>query len=219
VTEFEMGGPSNGRLTPLLSWLGLTMVVILVLQMVALLVGVDWSDETTKPQIVGPLVALSPLGLMGLLIALIGSRVDVPERRLTPLRLVVCAISSLLALAIVAVPFSLGADAADGPAAERLEQGRQAIKDARSFRENPKEVEQLGEQLAQAGQLASDASAEDKKRAAETMIDTQIAQMDDQIEKLESQQSRSGRQRAIGGTASAVVLAISFTLLALAAVL
>jgi hypothetical protein len=135
VTEFEMGGPSNGRLTPLLSWLGLTMVVILVLQMVALLVGVDWSDETTKPQIVGPLVALSPLGLMGLLIALIGSRVDVPERRLTPLRLVVCAISSLLALAmIVAVPFSLGADAADGPAAERLEQGRQAVKDARSIR-------------------------------------------------------------------------------------
>ena len=215
-----MGGPSNGRLTPLLRWLGLTMIVILVLQMVALLVGVDWSDETTKPQIVGPLVALSPLGLMGLLIALIGSRVDVPERRLTPLRLLVCAISSLLALAmIVAVPFSLGADAADGPAAERLEQGRQAVKDARSFRENPKEVEQLGEQLAQAGQLASDASAEDKKRAAETMIDTQIAQMDDQIEKLESQQSRSGRQRAIGGTASAVVLAISFTLLALAAVL
>ena len=49
-----MGGPSNGRLTPVLRWLGLTMVVILVLQMVALLVGVDWSDETTKPQIVGP---------------------------------------------------------------------------------------------------------------------------------------------------------------------
>ena len=213
-----MGGPSNGRLTPLLRWLGLTMVVILLLQMVALLVGVDWSDETTKPQIVGPLVALSPLGLMGLLIALIASRVDLPERRLTPLRLVVCAISSLLALAmVVAVPSSLGVDAAEDPAAERLEQGRQAVKEARSFRENPEEVEQLGEPLSRS--LASDASDEDKKRAAETMIDTQIAQMDAQIEKLEAQQSRSGRQRAIGGTASAVVLAIAFTLLALAAVL
>ena len=35
-----MGGPSDGRLTPLLRWLGLTMVVILVLQMVALLVEI-----------------------------------------------------------------------------------------------------------------------------------------------------------------------------------
>ena len=39
-----MGGPSNGRLTPLLRWLGLTMVVILLLQMVAL----RWVTGQTK---------------------------------------------------------------------------------------------------------------------------------------------------------------------------
>jgi len=213
-------GTETGRLASLLRWLGLTMVLVLVLQMAAVLVGSDWSAEATSPQITGPLVALAPLGFIGLLTCLIGSRLENPQQQVTPLRAVVCVLSALLAIGmLVAVPMSLSSGAGDLSQAQNIEQGRAAMKEARAFRDNPEQVASLGEQLAQAGQLAADASKDDKQRAAETMIDEQISQMATQLKRVESQKNRESRQRLIGGTATAVVLAIAFVLLALTAVI
>ena len=215
-----MTGTETGRLASLLRWLGLTMVLVLVLQMAAVLVGSDWSEEATSPQIIGPLVALAPLGFIGLLTCLIGSRLENPQQQVTPLRAVVCVLSALLAIGmLVAVPMSLSSGAGDLSQAQNIEQGRAAMKEARAFRDNPEQVASLGEQLAQAGQLAADASKDDKQRAAETMIDEQISQMATQLKRVESQKNRESRQRLIGGTATAVVLAIAFVLLALTAVI
>ena len=215
-----MTGTETGRLASLLRWLGLTMVFVLVLQMAAVLVGSDWSAEATSPEITGPLVALAPLGFIGLLICLIGSRLDNPQQQITPLRAVVCVFSGFLAIGmLVAVPMSLNSGAGDLLQDQNIEQGRAAMKEARAFRGNPEQVASLGEQLAQAGQLAADASKDDKQRAAETMIDEQISQMGTQLKRLESQKNRESRQRLIGGTATAVVLAIAFVLLALTAVI
>lgn len=215
-----MTGTETGRLASLLRWLGLTMVFVLVLQMAAVLVGSDWSAEATSPQITGPLVALAPLGFIGLLTCLIGSRLENPQQQVTPLRAVVCVLSALLAIGmLVAVPMSLSSGAGDLSQAQNIEQGRAAMKEARAFRDNPEQVASLGEQLAQAGQLAADASKDDKQRAAETMIDEQISQMATQLKRVESQKNRDSRQRLIGGTATAVVLAIAFVLLALTAVI
>ena len=219
MSATDLGG-SEGRLSPLLRWLGLTLVVILALQMAAVLVGVDWSDQANRPQVTGPLVALAPLGFLGLLVALLGSRLDAPQRQHTPLRWLICVLSIVLALGMVAaVPLSLDNGSGNVERAQNLEQGRQALKEARSFREDEARVKAVGEQLAQAGQLAEDATDDDKLRAAEKMIDEQIAQMDQQISKLERQQSRESQQRLIGGTTSAVVLAVAFVLLALTSVL
>jgi len=213
-------GTETGRLACLLRWLGLTMVLVLVLQMAAVLVGFDWSVEATPPPITGPLVALAPLGFIGLLTCLIGSRLENPQQQVTPLRVVVCAFSALLAIGmVVAVPMSLSSGAGDLSKTQNLEQGRAAMKEARAFRDDPEQVASLGEQLAQAGQLAADATDEDKQRAAKTMIDEQISQMDTQLKRVESQQTRESRQRLIGGTATAVVLAVAFVLLALTAVI
>jgi hypothetical protein len=196
------------------------MVFVLVLQMAAVLVGSDWSAEATSLQITGPLVALAPLGFIGLLTCLIGSRLENPQQQVTPLRAVVCVLSALLAIGmLVAVPMSLNGGAGDLSQAQNIEQGRAAMKEARAFRDNPEQVASLGEQLAQAGQLAADASKDDKQRAAETMIDEQISQMATQLKRVESQKNRESRQRLIGGTATAVVLAIAFVLLALTAVI
>mgnify|MGYP004177903883 FL=1 len=215
-----MTGTETGRLASLLRWLGLTMVFVLVLQMAAVLVGSDWSAEATSLQITGPLVALAPLGFIGLLTCLIGSRLENPQQQVTPLRAVVCVLSALLAIGmLVAVPMSLSSGAGDLSQAQNIEQGRAAMKEARAFRDNPEQVASLGEQLAQAGQLAADASKDDKQRAAETMIDEQISQMATQLKRVESQKNRESRQRLIGGTATAVVLAIAFVLLALTAVI
>ena len=215
-----MTGTETGRLASLLRWLGLTMVLVLVLQMAAVLVGSDWSVEATPLPITGPLVALAPLGFIGLLTCLIGSRLENPQQQVTPLRVVVCAFSALLAIGmVVAVPMSLSNGAGDLSKTQNLEQGRAAMKEARAFRDDPEQVASLGEQLAQAGQLAADATDEDKLRAAKTMIDEQIDQMDTQLKRVESQQTRESRQRLIGGTATAVVLAVAFVLLALTAVI
>ena len=215
-----MTGTETGRLASLLRWLGLTMVLVVVLQMAAVLVGSDWSAEATSPQITGPLVALAPLGFIGLLTCLIGSRLENPQQQVTPLRAVVCVLSALLAIGmLVAVQMSLSSGAGDLSQAQNIEQGRAAMKEARAFRDNPEQVASLGEQLAQAGQLAADASKDDKQRAAETMIDEQISQMATQLKRVESQKNRESRQRLIGGTATAVVLAIAFVLLALTAVI
>ena len=215
-----MTGTETGRLASLLRWLGLTMVLVLVLQMAAVLVGSDWSVEATPPPITGPLVALAPLGFIGLLTCLIGSRLENPQQQVTPLRVVVCAFSALLAIGmVVAVPMSLSSGAGDLSKTQNLAQGRAAMKEARAFRDDPEQVASLGEQLAQAGQLAADATDEDKQRAVTTMIDEQINQMDTQLKRVESQQTRESRQRLIGGTATAVVLAVAFVLLALTAVI
>ena len=215
-----MTGTETGRLASLLRWLGLTMVFVLVLQMAAVLVGSDWSAEATSPQITGPLVALAPLGFIGLLTCLIGSRLENPQQQVTPLRAVVCVLSALLAIGmLVAVPMSLNGGAGDLSQAQNIEQGRAAMKEARAFRDNPEQVASLGEQLAQAGQLAADASKDDKPRAAETMIDEPISQMATQLKRVEAQKNRESRQRLIGGMATAVVLAIAFVLLALTAVI
>ena len=214
-----MGEPAF-RLAPLLRWLGLTLIVVLVLQMAAVVVGIDWSDTSRPPRLTGPLVALAPLGFLGLLVTLIASRLDLPQQRHTPLRWIVCGCAALLAAGMIAaIPLSLSGDAGDANQLQNLDQGRQALKEARQFREDGQQVEALGEQLAQAGQLAADATDKDKRRAALAMIDEQIDQMQSQLDRFEAQRNRESRQRLIGGTASAVVLAVAFALLALAAVL
>ena len=213
-------GESEFRFAPLLRWLGLTLIVVLVLQMAAVVVAIDWADTSRPPQLTGPLVALAPLGFLGLLVTLIASRLDHPQQRHTPLRWIVCGCSALLAAGMIAaIPMSLSSEAGDATQLQNLDQGRQALKEARQFREDEQQVEALGEQLAQAGQLAADATDDDKRRAAEVMVDEQIDQMESQLQRFEAQRSRESRQRLIGGTASAGVLAIAFVLLALTAVL
>ena len=215
-----MGSAAGGRFGSLLRWLGLTMVVVLVLQMAAVLTGIDWKDSTTRPQVTGPLVAIAPMGFMGLLIALIGSRLDQPQQRLTPLRWLVCLLSAVLAIGMIAaVPLSLSVNSSDGQAAQRLQQLSQTLSEARQVREDENQIKAIGEQLALTERLPADATAEDKLRAAENFVDTQIAELEDQRKALETQQSRLERQRLIGGTGTAVVLAIAFALLALTAIL
>ena len=215
-----MTGTEIGRLAPLLRWLGMTLVVILVLQMLAVLVGIDWSANAPRPQVTGPLVALAPLAFAGLLICLVGSRLDHPQQQRSLLRLVIAILSGLLAIGmVVAVPMSLEGGAGDFARLRNLEQGREALKDARAFRADEAQITTLGEQLSQAGQLASDATENDKLRAAEKLVDDQIAQMEAQLNTVEAGQARESKQRFIGGTITAVVLAIAFVLLAFAAVL
>jgi uncharacterized protein involved in exopolysaccharide biosynthesis len=204
-----------------LRWLGLTLVVLLVLQLVVILSAADWSDATFQQVLIERLVNQAPMGLVGLLLMLIGSRLDHPTAARTSIRWVVCVVSSLLAIAMIAVvPMAItGNKSLADQADQTLESKRSQLEMARRNSRDPEGVKMLGEQLAQAGQLPEDASDADKTKAAQQFIDGQLAQMDQQIQQAERQRNLTVNQRRYGGTISAAVMAVAFVLLALASVL
>ncbi len=205
----------------MLRWLGFTLVLLLLLQLVVIVSAADWSDSTFQQVLIERLVNQAPMGLVGLLLMLMGSRLDHPTAARTPIRWVVCGVSSLLAIAMIAlVPMAItGNQSLADQANQTLESKRAQLEMARQQSKNPEGVKMLGEQLAQAGQLPADASDADKTEAAQQFIDGQLAQMDDQIQQAERQRNLAVNQRRYGGTFSAVVMAVAFVLLALASVL
>ena len=205
----------------MLRWLGLTLVVVLVLQLVVIVSAADWSDSTFQQVLIERLVNQAPMGLVGLLLMLVGSRLDHPTAARTPIRWVVCGVSSLLAIAMIAVvPMAItGNQSLADQADQTLDSKRSQLEMARQQSKDPEGVKMLGEQLAQAGQLPADATDADKAKAAQQFIDGQLAQMDEQIQQAERQRNLAVNQRRYGGTLSAVVMAVAFVLLALASVL
>ena len=205
----------------MLRWLGLTLVVLLVLQLVVIVSAADWSDSTFQQVLIERLVNQAPMGLVGLLLMLVGSRLDHPTAARTPIRWVVCGVSSLLAIAMIAVvPMAItGNQSLADQADQTLDSKRSQLEMARQQSKDPEGVKMLGEQLAQAGQLPADATDADKAKAAQQFIDGQLAQMDEQIQQAERQRNLAVNQRRYGGTLSAVVMAVAFVLLALASVL
>ncbi|WP_038001768.1 MULTISPECIES: HpsJ family protein [unclassified Synechococcus] len=215
------GSSSTLRLAPVLRWLGLTLVVLLVLQIAVVLSGADWAEASFQQLLIERLVSQAPMGFVGLLLMLIGSRLDHPVADRQPIRWVVCVLSALLAIAMIAVvPMAIsGNQSLAGQADQTLQQRRSQLEMARQQGKNPDNVKMLGEQLAQAGQLPADATDDDKAKAAQEFIDGQLQQMNDQLQQAERQRNLAMNQRRFGGTVSAVVLAIAFVLLAFAAVL
>lgn len=212
---------SSLRLSPLMRWLGITLVILLVLQIGVVLSAADWSDSIYQQLLIERLVSQTPMGFVGLLLMLISSRLDHPRTARTPIRWVVCVVSAVLALVMISVILlGLGGNQELVREADQtLDQRRGQLEMARQQSANPDNVKVLGEQLAQAGQLPADATEEEKTEAAQEFIDKQLSQMSDQIKQAERQRNLAVNQRLFGGTISAVVLAVALVLLALVAVL
>ena len=212
---------SLGRFSVLLRWLGLTLVLLLGLQLLALLAVNGWDDESFKQLLVERLVNQSPMALVGLLLVLFGSRLDSPQERFTPLRWVVCVISGLLAISmLVAIPVSISGDRTLTEQADQAltaKKGQVAM--ARTQMQNPQVIEQVVLQGERAGQIPPDAPEAQKKEAATRFINGQLKQAEGQIKEAERARDLAANQRSIAGTGTALVMAIAFTLLALASVL
>lgn len=189
--------------------------------MAVLLSAADWADGVFKQLLIERLVNQAPMGFVGLLLMLLGSRMDNPENARPPIRWLVSLLSALLAIVmIVVVPVSIsGNQNLSGESDQTLEQQRGQLEMARQQSANPDNVKMLGNQLSQAGQLPADASEDDKIEAAQAFIDKQLEQMEQQIKQGERQRNLAVNQRRYGGTLSAVILAVAFLLLALTAVI
>jgi len=216
-----VGSASLGRFSVLLRWLGLTLVLLLGLQIIALLAVNGWGEESFKQMLVERLVNQSPMALVGLLLMLFGSRLDSPQERFTPLRWVVCALSGLLAIAmLVAIPVSINGDRTlTAQADEALTAKKGQVAMARTQMQNPQVIEQVVLQGERAGQIPPQAPEAQKKEAATRFINAQLKQAEVQIKEAEKARDLAANQRSIAGTGTALVLAIAFTLLALASVL
>ena len=216
-----MSSASLGRFSVLLRWLGLTLVLLLGLQLLALLAVNGWGEESFKQMLVERLVNQSPMALVGLLLMLFGSRLDSPQERFTPLRWLVCVISGLLAIAmLVAIPVSIGGDRTLTEQADQaLNAKKGQVAMARTQMQNPQVIEQVVLQGERAGQIPPDAPEAQKKEAATRFINGQLKQAEGQIKEAEKARDLAANQRSIAGTGTALVMAIAFTLLALASVL
>lgn len=223
-----MSTASFGRFGHLLRWIGITLVVLLGLQLLVLLASWNWGLEPFRQLLVDRLVGESPMALLGMVLMLFGAKLDQPSASRSPIHWVVGVVSILLALAmVVAVPVSIGseqataqqvaqADAALSMQTVQLEREKRQLSD-------PKAVDQLIAQAEKAGQIPMGIPQVQKQAQARQFIDTQLKP---QLEKQEQQlgQARLGRdlavqQRRFGGTGRAAVLAIAFAVLALVALL
>ncbi len=213
-----MGTAAPARLGFLLRWLGVTLVVLLVLQLLVISPS-TWGDQSYRQQLVERLVSQSPMALVGLLLMLFGARLDQPNGSRPPLGWLVGLLAILLAVAnIAAVPvLILGDQTLTSQADQQLESTSGQLAMARSQLNNPEALDQFVSQAEQAGQIPPKASAEDKRKFVKQLLERQLQQAESQLKQQRQARDLSVNQRRIGGIGAAVVLAISFVLIALAA--
>jgi hypothetical protein len=213
-----VGTAAPARLGFLLRWLGVTLVVLLVLQLLVISPS-TWGDQSYRQQLVERLVSQSPMALVGLLLMLFGARLDQPNGSRPPLGWLVGLLAILLAVAnIAAVPvLILGDQTLTSQADQQLESTSGQLAMARSQLNNPEALDQFVSQAEQAGQIPPKASAEDKRKFVKQLLERQLQQAESQLKQQRQARDLSVNQRRIGGIGAAVVLAISFVLIALAA--
>ena len=216
-----MSSSATGRTSTLLRWLGFTLVLLLALQLLAVLAVNGWGEESFRQLVASTLATQSPLAFVGLLLMLLGSRLEDPHAGRTPLRWFVCILSGLLALALlVTIPVSISGDRTlSDQANQALLAQKGQLEMARTQLQNPQVVEQVIAQGEQAGQIPAAATNEQKQQAAKAFMDRQLKQADNQLKQAERRRDLASNQRRIGGTGAAIVLLVAFTLLAFAAVL
>ena len=216
-----MSSAAPGRFGNLFRWLGLTLVVLLALQLLAVLSVNGWGEEAFRQLVSTTLVTQSPMALVGMLLMLFGSRLEDPQARRTPLHWVVCVISGLLALGLLlTIPVTISGDRSISDQANQAlmaQKGQLAM--ARAQLQNPQVIEQVIDQGEKAGQIPLEASDAEKEQAAKAFMDRQLQQADEQLAQAERRRDLAANQRRIGGTGTAVVLLVGFTLLAFLAVL
>lgn len=217
-----MSAATPGRLGHLLRWLGLTLVVLLALQLLVLLASWNWSEEAYRQLLIDRLITQSPMALVGLLLMLFGIRLDTPHEHRTPLGWVAGVLAILLALAnIVAVPLTISGDRTlTDQTSQQLtaRQGQLAMARAQLANASPEALDQFAQQAERAGQqIPGTANLEERRRLVKQVVESQLQQAEEQLRQQQQAHALSVTQRRIGGTGSATVLAVAFVLVALAA--
>jgi len=216
-----MATPSSSRFLPLLRWMGITLVVLLVLQLLAVLTLWDWNGEAFRQLVVDRLISQSPMALVGLLLMLVASRLEDPTGSRSPLRWTVAIISGVLALALISsLPISINGDQIlQQQSDQQLSQKKSQLEAAKQQSRNPALLQQLVKQAEAAGQLPEGLPDAQKIQFAQSFVERQLDQMEAQVKQTEQTTQITLGQRRYVNSGGSVVLIVAFTLLCLASIL
>ena len=201
--------------------MGITLVVILVLQMVGVLIIGQWQEESFRQLLVERLIAQSPMALVGLILMYLSARLDDGREERSLLLWAVCILSGLLAISLTAaLPVSFSGDQMLQQQAERqLAQQKTRLETARLQSKNPAFLQQVIQQFQASGQVPPGVTDAQKSQAARAFIDKQLDQLQQQVTQSEQSNQITLNQRRFGGSGGAVVLIVAFTILCLGSVL
>ena len=201
--------------------MGITLVVLLVLQLVAVLSLWDWEEEAFRQLVVERLISQAPMGLIGLLLMYLSSRLEDQSEGRTPVLWTVCIISGLLAVLLTAsLPITFGGDQQmQQQNDQQIAAKRGQLEMARQQSKDPALLQQLIKQAEATGQVPSGATEAQKTQSARAFIDRQLDQLETQFKQTEQTAKVTLSQRRYGGSLGAVVLIIAFTILCLGSVL
>ncbi|MFN7900311.1 MAG: HpsJ family protein [Synechococcaceae cyanobacterium] len=216
-----MSVDSGSKFSPLLRWMGITLVVILLLQVLAVLTIGQWQEESFRQLLVERLIAQSPMGLVGLILMYLSARLDDKGEARSPLLWAVCILSGLLAISLTAaLPVSFSGDQLLQQQADRqLAQQKSRLETARIQSKNPAFLQQVIQQFQASGQVPPGVTEAQKTQAARAFIDRQLDQLQSQLKQSEQTNLVTLNQRRFGGSGGAVVLIVAFTILCLGSVL
>jgi hypothetical protein len=216
-----VGLSSSGRFSPLLRWIGLTLVVLLLLQLLSVLSLWDWGNEAFRQLVVERLIQQAPMALIGLLLMYLSSRLDDNSDERSPVLWAVCLLSGLLAVLLTAsLPVAFGGDKMlQDQADQQLAAKRGQLEMARQQSKEPAVLEQLIKQAEASGQVPASATPAQKTQAARAFVDRQLQQMEGQFKQTEQSSKVAINQRRLAGSGGAVALIVAFTLLCLGSVL
>ncbi|MEI6032292.1 MAG: HpsJ family protein [Synechococcaceae cyanobacterium ELA739] len=216
-----MTATSPSRFSPLLRWMGITLVALLLLQMLAVLTLWDWSQEPFRQLVVERLINQAPMALVGLVLMYLSSRLEDDSETRTPVLWTVCIISGLLAVFLTAaLPVAFGGDQImQQQSDQQLAAKKGQLEMARQQSQDPALVQQLIKQAEASGQVPANASDAQKTQSARAFIDRQLDQMEAQYKQVEQNSKVTLSQRRFAGSGGAVVLIIAFTILCLGSVL
>lgn len=222
LRSVEVAIAAPDRFSPILRWIGITLVVLTLLQMLAVLALWDWQAEPFRQLLVERLIKESPMALVGLLFMYVGGRLDQPNgSRRSPLLWTVCILSGLMAVLLTsALPIVIGGDKliqeqTDQQIAAKTGQ----LEMARQQSKNPEVLQQLLRQAEAAGQVPPGATEAQKLQTARAFVDRQLQQMEDQFKQAQQTSQLALNQRRYGTSMGAFVLIVAFTLLCLGSVL
>ena len=212
---------SSTRFSPLLRWMGITLVVLTALQLIGVLVLWDWGSEPFRQLIVERLINQSPMALIGLVLMYLSSRLEDASESRTPILWAVCLISGLLAVLLTAsLPIAFGGDQIlQQQADQQLAAKKGQLEMARQQSRDPALLQQLIRQAEASGQVPAGATDAQKTQSARAFVDRQLGQLEEQFKQTEQSSKVTISQRRYAGSGGAVVLIIAFTILCLGSVL
>jgi hypothetical protein len=212
---------SASRFSPLLRWMGITLVVLLLLQMLGVVILWDWNEESFRQLVVERLITQSPMALVGLVLMFVSSRLEDDSEARTPLLWTVCIISGLLAVLLTAsLPVSFGGDQIMQQQSEQqLAAKKGQLEMARQQSKDPALLQQLVKQAESTGQIPPGATDAQKLQSARTFVDRQLDQLESQVKQAEQTTKIALGQRRFANSGGAIVLIVAFTILCLGSVL